>query len=229
MHDKLRSLTTVIALTAGLSMSAALHAQAIATPPATTVVVVPAPAAEVKPPAEPYTLTGNFGIYSQYIFRGLTQTDGKPAFQGGFDWAHTNGFYLGHVGLEHQLDSRLEAPFAITAAVWNGTSTAAGNTRSTTTGAWTSGCSITTTRAATSTASPSPTRPRSTSPAHGSGLSFKYSDSVDDTFGVAEFQEQLVRRPVSELSDQRRMDAQCSRRSPGIHGQQQRRSTTAMR
>ncbi len=98
MHDKLRSLTTVIALTAGLSMSAALHAQAIATPPATTVVVVPAPAAEVKPPPDPYTITGNFGIYSQYIFRGLRQTDGKPAFQGGFDYAHTNGWYMGTWG-----------------------------------------------------------------------------------------------------------------------------------
>src|SRR5260370_25263909 len=58
-----------------------------------------APAAsDAKPadakPAEPYTITGNFGIYSQYIFRGLTQTDRKPAFQGGFDFAHSSGCYL---------------------------------------------------------------------------------------------------------------------------------------
>ncbi|MGH7489286.1 MAG: TorF family putative porin, partial [bacterium] len=39
--------------------------------------------ADAKPP-EPYTITGNFGIYSQYVFRGLTQTDQKPALQGGF-------------------------------------------------------------------------------------------------------------------------------------------------
>jgi uncharacterized protein (TIGR02001 family) len=64
----------------------------------------PAPAdakpADAKPaePAPPYTLTGNFGIYSQYIFRGLTQTDVKPAFQGGFDFAHESGFYLGTWG-----------------------------------------------------------------------------------------------------------------------------------
>ena len=51
------------------------------------------------PEAKPdYTITGNFGIYSQYIFRGLTQTDQKPAFQGGFDYAHTNGIYLGTWG-----------------------------------------------------------------------------------------------------------------------------------
>ncbi|HKE38491.1 MAG TPA: TorF family putative porin, partial [Casimicrobiaceae bacterium] len=45
------------------------------------------PKAEAKPPEPDYTLSGNFGIYSQYIFRGLTQTDTKPAVQGGFDYA----------------------------------------------------------------------------------------------------------------------------------------------
>jgi len=43
----------------------------------------------------PHTLTGNVGLYSQYIFRGLTQTDGQPAIQGGFDYSHTSGFYAG--------------------------------------------------------------------------------------------------------------------------------------
>ncbi|HXX85766.1 MAG TPA: TorF family putative porin, partial [Casimicrobiaceae bacterium] len=40
------------------------------------------PKAEAKAPEPDYTLTGNFGIYSQYIFRGLTQTDTRPAAQG---------------------------------------------------------------------------------------------------------------------------------------------------
>lgn len=56
------------------------------------------PAPEAKAPEPDYTLTGNFGIYSQYVFRGLTQTDAKPAFQGGFDFAHKNGLYLGTWG-----------------------------------------------------------------------------------------------------------------------------------
>jgi uncharacterized protein (TIGR02001 family) len=59
------------------------------------------PATQAPAPAAPtpdYTLTGNFGIYSQYIFRGLTQTDAKPAFQGGFDFAHKSGFYAGTWG-----------------------------------------------------------------------------------------------------------------------------------
>ena len=45
--------------------------------------------------APPYTLTGNFGIFSQYIFRGLTQTNRNPAAQGGFDFTHSNGLYAG--------------------------------------------------------------------------------------------------------------------------------------
>jgi hypothetical protein len=46
-------------------------------------------------PASDHTFTGNFGLFSQYIFRGLTQTDRKPALQGGFDYAHSSGFYAG--------------------------------------------------------------------------------------------------------------------------------------
>src|SRR6187402_1075729 len=57
----------------------------------------PALAADAAPPPE-HTLTGNFGLYSQYIFRGLTQTDREPAVQGGFDYAHSSGFYLGTWG-----------------------------------------------------------------------------------------------------------------------------------
>src|SRR4051812_36601026 len=54
-----------------------------------------APAAKPEEAKPPYTLTGNFGMYSQYIFRGLTQTGRKPAAQGGFDFAHESGFYAG--------------------------------------------------------------------------------------------------------------------------------------
>lgn len=43
----------------------------------------------------PHTLTGNVGVYSQYIFRGLTQTNKDPALQGGFDYSHSSGFYVG--------------------------------------------------------------------------------------------------------------------------------------
>src|SRR4051812_8391124 len=53
----------------------------------TPATAAPAPAAS--------PLTGNIGVFSQYIFRGLTQTDRNPALQGGFDYAHPSGFYAG--------------------------------------------------------------------------------------------------------------------------------------
>ncbi|HEU0200946.1 MAG TPA: TorF family putative porin [Burkholderiaceae bacterium] len=51
--------------------------------------------AQAKP--EPaFTLTGNAGLFSDYRFRGFTQTGYGPAFQGGFDFAHQSGFYVGN-------------------------------------------------------------------------------------------------------------------------------------
>lgn len=45
--------------------------------------------------ADAPSLTGNLGIFSNYIFRGVTQTTEKPALQGGFDYAHSSGLYAG--------------------------------------------------------------------------------------------------------------------------------------
>lgn len=47
-------------------------------------------------PAGPHTLTGNIGLFSSYRFRGIDQTFGKPALQGGFDYSHESGFYAGN-------------------------------------------------------------------------------------------------------------------------------------
>ncbi len=43
----------------------------------------------------PHTFTGNVGLYSDYAFRGVSQTAAEPAIQGGFDYAHASGIYLG--------------------------------------------------------------------------------------------------------------------------------------
>ncbi len=51
--------------------------------------------AQAKPEPE-FTFTGNAGLFSDYRFRGFTQTGFKPAFQGGFDFAHKSGFYAGN-------------------------------------------------------------------------------------------------------------------------------------
>jgi uncharacterized protein (TIGR02001 family) len=43
----------------------------------------------------PHSFSANVGLYSEYVFRGIKQTSGEPALQGGFDYAHSSGFYAG--------------------------------------------------------------------------------------------------------------------------------------
>jgi uncharacterized protein (TIGR02001 family) len=51
-------------------------------------------------PAAPATpeVTYNVGVVSQYRYRGIAQTKGDPALQGGVDYANANGFYAGAWG-----------------------------------------------------------------------------------------------------------------------------------
>jgi uncharacterized protein (TIGR02001 family) len=53
-------------------------------------------AAPAAAPAPDWTLTANLGLFSDYRFRGISQTDKKPALQGGFDVAHSSGLYVGN-------------------------------------------------------------------------------------------------------------------------------------
>jgi len=53
-----------------------------------------APAAEVKP--DPGPVTANVTLASDYRYRGITQGNFRPAIQGGFDYAHESGFYIGN-------------------------------------------------------------------------------------------------------------------------------------
>ena len=52
--------------------------------------------ADAAPVASDFTLTANLTLASQYRYRGLMQSNNKPAIQGGFDLAHSSGFYLGN-------------------------------------------------------------------------------------------------------------------------------------
>lgn len=47
-------------------------------------------------PASPHTLTGNITLATDYRFRGISQTFRAPTLQGGFDYSHSSGFYLGN-------------------------------------------------------------------------------------------------------------------------------------
>ena len=51
--------------------------------------------AQSSAPASPHTVTGNMTLASEYIFRGIGQTNRKPAIQGGVDYAHASGLYAG--------------------------------------------------------------------------------------------------------------------------------------
>lgn len=46
-------------------------------------------------PASAHTVTSNVSLVSDYLYRGISQTGQKPAIQGGFDYAHSSGFYAG--------------------------------------------------------------------------------------------------------------------------------------
>jgi uncharacterized protein (TIGR02001 family) len=76
-----------------LTLSAIALAAAATLSSGTALAQAPAPAA-----APDFVVTGMFGITSDYRFRGLQQTNGDPAFQGGFDLAHSSGLYVGTWG-----------------------------------------------------------------------------------------------------------------------------------
>lgn len=46
--------------------------------------------------ASPHTFSANVSLVNDYRFRGYTQTNLRPAIQGGFDYAHASGFYVGN-------------------------------------------------------------------------------------------------------------------------------------
>jgi uncharacterized protein (TIGR02001 family) len=65
-----------VALLSGVATTAALAADE--------------PAPEVSP------ITANVTVVNDYRYRGISQTNFKPAIQGGFDYAHESGFYIGN-------------------------------------------------------------------------------------------------------------------------------------
>ncbi|MBU3581901.1 hypothetical protein ICN19_07720 [Polynucleobacter sp. AP-Capit-er-40B-B4] len=54
-----------------------------------------APAAAPEAP-EASPLTANVTVVSDYRYRGISQSNFKPAIQGGFDYAHESGLYIGN-------------------------------------------------------------------------------------------------------------------------------------
>ena len=58
---------------------------------------VSAASAQSAPAApEPSPITANVTVTNDYRYRGISQSNFKPAIQGGFDYAHESGFYIGN-------------------------------------------------------------------------------------------------------------------------------------
>jgi uncharacterized protein (TIGR02001 family) len=56
-------------------------------------------------------IAGNVAMTTDYRFRGISQTDRNPAIQGGFDWSHDSGFYLGTWGSNVDFAGSLELDY----------------------------------------------------------------------------------------------------------------------
>ena len=48
------------------------------------------------PAPAPNPITANVTVVNDYRYRGITQSNFQPAIQGGFDYAHESGFYIGN-------------------------------------------------------------------------------------------------------------------------------------
>lgn len=59
-----------------------------------------------------FSVSGNVALTSDYVFRGVSQTDEEMAIQGGFDVEHSSGFYIGtwasNVDAEFYADAEIE-------------------------------------------------------------------------------------------------------------------------
>jgi uncharacterized protein (TIGR02001 family) len=55
----------------------------------------PPGAAQAAPETPEHSFTGKVGLFSEYEYRGISQTSEKPALQLNLDYAHRSGFYLG--------------------------------------------------------------------------------------------------------------------------------------
>lgn len=98
-------------------MRKSILAVAVAAAFASPVMVTNASAqAAAAAPASPHTFTGNLAVVSDYRFRGVSQTYKLPALQGGFDYSHASGFYVGNwnssvSGLQYNNGASLEMDF----------------------------------------------------------------------------------------------------------------------
>ena len=57
--------------------------------------LIAAPAMAADAPASPHTVSFNVGVTTDYVFRGISQSQHDPAISGGADYSHASGLYAG--------------------------------------------------------------------------------------------------------------------------------------
>jgi len=77
-------------------LPALLLAAAVSVPLVSFAQTAPAPApAAPAAPESPHSFTGKLGLFTEYEYRGISQTSEDPALQLNLDYAHASGFYAG--------------------------------------------------------------------------------------------------------------------------------------
>lgn len=61
--------------------------------------------------AQESAITANVALTTDYLYRGISQTSGGPAIQGGFDYAHESGFYVGTWASSITFDDAIEIDY----------------------------------------------------------------------------------------------------------------------
>lgn len=83
---------------------------------AAAMMMAAAPAALAEDEASgPFSFSGTVTLVSDYVFRGISQTQGDPAIQGSFDVGHESGLYASvwasNVDFDDATDTNLEVDF----------------------------------------------------------------------------------------------------------------------
>lgn len=86
----------------------------------TLAVAAPAFADEPTAPPPDLTITGAASVVSQYRFRGLSQSDNKPAVQATATITHKSGFYVAFWGSSATNPTSASAPFGFKSPVYIG-------------------------------------------------------------------------------------------------------------
>ena len=134
-------------------------------------------------PTSDFAVSANVSLASQYRYRGIMQSNNKPAIQGGFDLEHSSGLYIGNWNSsiswlsdsDPDVSSSVEMDFyaGYKREIWNGISMDVGVLHYYYPGSYPSGF----------------TDPDTTEAYLGLGygpVTFKYSHSFTDLFGVAD-------------------------------------------